>query len=154
MGGRIGIQAIGGMRRMLQQKEQTENLIAKLKPGDVIVTSGRFEKFPQDVPSFLIRLANFMKRGWRSHIWTHVALYAGNEEIIEAMPGVKVQSRNIREAYLENPDFKAMAVRIRNAPRDAFKHAVEICRLQCGQAAYDGTALLYFVMEAILPEKD
>lgn len=123
-----------------------EEVLTKIKPGDIILTSAR--KF--ELPSAFIRIANFFKRGFNHRFWTHSAIYLGNEEIIEAFP-TGVMFNNIRKSYLDRKDYKIKVVRLRNRPPAELQKIADNCRVIGKGEPYDFLALSYFVFSNILP---
>ncbi|MBI1978418.1 MAG: hypothetical protein HYS55_06655 [Candidatus Omnitrophica bacterium] len=125
--------------------DQSKNdLIEKLKPGDVIVTSKR----GINLGAMPIRFANFSRHGYRKRIWTHAAFYIGNGEVVEAFPK-GITKRDLKTAYLEQ-HFDIVCLRRKGMKVSDFQNAAEFCKSKVG-VKYDTKALAYYVILNLLP---
>lgn len=124
--------------------QQDNDLIAKLKPGDVIITSKR----GINLGSIPIRFANFSRHGYQKRIWTHAAFYIGGGEVVEAFPK-GITKRDLKSAYLDQP-FDIICLRRKGTSASDFDEAVEFCKSKVG-VKYDTKALAYYVILNILP---
>lgn len=123
-----------------------KELLDKMLPGDVIVTSVRGMKALGSLP---IRFANYFKRGYDDRIWTHSALYVGNGEVVEAFPSGIVK-RNFESAYLSQNAYDLVVLRRHSATPAEMERAIAFCNSQSGRP-YDKKAIAYFVILNILP---
>ena len=123
-----------------------DEIIEKMKPGDIIVTSQRGIKSLGSLP---IRFGNLFKRGYEYRVWTHAAIYVGNGEIVEAQKS-GIAQKSFADAYLKENDFDFVVLRRISLTEDEAKKAVEFCVKQAN-TKYDSRALAYFLLVDLLP---
>ena len=123
-----------------------DELLSKMIPGDVVVTSVRGMKALGSLP---IRFANYFKRGYNDRIWTHSALYVGNGDVVEAFPSGIVK-RNFKTAYLNQNAYDLVVLRRHSATSEELQNAINFCNAQAGRP-YDKRAIVYFVILNLLP---
>lgn len=133
------------MNEVATEYDQTSDIVGKLKPGDVIITSKR----GINLGSIPIRFANFSRHGYRKRIWTHAAFNVGGGKVVEAFPKGIVK-RDLKTAYLDKPfdiiclrrkgiaatDFmegtggSAMRMLVPDIRQDAYERIVSFIRIQ------------------------
>lgn len=118
-----------------------EDLIAKLQPADVILTS--------HLGPNIIKIGNFCKNGYGKRVWTHSALYIGNGEVVEAFPK-GITRRELKEAYLADRKTGLKILRRKNLSQDIVGRIVSFCTQTPGKP-YDLRALIYFPLANLLP---
>jgi len=118
--------------------------IAKIMPGDIILTNGRsFE-----LGSLPIKIANFFNRGYKERGWTHAALYIGDDNVVEAFPGGIVK-RSFTASYL-NDKYNLFVLRHKKASHEDIEKVISFCADEEGKK-YDFRALIYFLLYNFLP---
>lgn len=118
-----------------------EELLAKLQPADVILTS--------HLGFNVIKIGNFCKNGYHRRVWTHAALYIGNGEVIEAFPK-GITRRKLKDAYLADRKSGLKILRRKNLSQDIAGRIVNFCTQTPGKP-YDLRALIYFPLANLLP---
>lgn len=127
--------------------EEYNNLLSKIRPGDVILTWGE----GIGLFSLPIKMGNYFKKGpkgYKDRGWTHAAVYIGDGEIIEAFPSGIVR-RNLKVAYL-NGKFGLNILRLKNASEENIKKAIEFYIKEHG-SKYDPRGLIYFIFANFIP---
>lgn len=119
------------------------DLLSRLLLGDVILTSN---SSPGSSP---IRVANFCKGGYEKRIWSHAALYIGNGQIVESVPG-GVRIVSLYETYLKDGKHGIRVLRKRGLSSDMAGRIITFCTAQ-KDVQYDHRAIAYFVFLNLLP---
>ena len=117
--------------------------INKLKPGDVIIT----DKRETDLGGIFIRIGNFFQRGFKERGWTHTAIYAGDGNIIEALPE-GVQERGFENAYIKQR-HDVRILRYKCLTDEQARKAIEFCRGEKGDQ-YAHKKQYYFVLHYLV----
>lgn len=129
--------------------KEYNNLLSKIKPGDVILTWGE----GIGLFSLPIKIGNYFKKGPKGYAdrgWTHAAVYIGKGEIIEAFPK-GIEKRDFKEAYL-NGHFGLKILRHKNAREEDIKRAIDFYKKEPG-SKYDPKALTYFLLANLVPTR-
>jgi len=137
----------GGCLGKGENMSKHQESLEKIKPGDVILTCRK--NF--DLMSLPIKIGNYFKKGpknYKDRVWTHAAVYVGNGQIVEAFPQGIVK-RELDAAYF-NEDFGLNILRHKNASEEAINKAINFYVNEPG-AKYDFWALIYFVIENLVP---
>ncbi len=119
---------------------QNGDLISILSPADVILVS--------HLGFSPIKIGNFCKDGYHKRIWTHVALYVGDGDIVEAIPNGIIK-RKLREAYLDGKTGLKVLRKKHLTPETAGR-IVNFCAQTPGEP-YDSRALIFFPLANLLP---
>lgn len=130
----------------MNAKNDANEFMSKMHPGDIIITS---QNGPKMISSFPIRIGNLFRRGYAKRIWTHTALYVGAGEIIEAQPS-GIAKKSFVETYFNKNDYNFVIMRHKSISAEEINTLVEFCSRQSG-SKYDFKALAYFVLVLITP---
>lgn len=127
--------------------DNSEAIEKKLSLGDVIIVNEIGFKLST---SLFIKLANFLKNGYRDRGWTHSALYIGDGNIIEAFPtGIVV--RSFKDAYLQGT-HNFLILRHKNCSREKLEQVVKYCLSEKGKK-YDTRGIIYFLVLNLIPRQ-
>ncbi len=127
--------------------ENAEIIEKKLAVGDVIVVNQIGFKLST---SLFIKLANFLKNGYKDRGWTHSAVYIGEGKIMEALAApIGVVENNLRDTYLQGT-HNFLILRHKNATEDRLRKVAEFCISEKGKK-YDSRGIGYFLILNIIP---
>ncbi len=124
-------------------------VLNELQPGDIVLTAQK----GFILTSLPIRFSNFLSRGIENRLWTHAAMYIGDDYVIESIisPFKGVIKRKLSENYL-NGKYDFIVLRRVPHTKYNFQKAVEYCKSNEGMT-YDFKALSYFVLVEIIPQQ-
>jgi hypothetical protein len=124
-----------------------QEILEKIKPGDIILTGKRGFL----LNSLPIRFSNFFKSGIKNRLWTHSAIYIGDDYIIESIisPSKGVIKRKLSDSYLKN-EYDILTLRRIPYTKYNYSKVVNYCKSR-EKSGYDFKALTYFFLMEIIP---